>query len=72
MNPVTGPAQPADPNTDIEADFWRELVEIETESIGWQPLGPGCYLHVGTDQPVVDIVGLASSSMANSNVLWIV
>ena len=33
--------------TDIEADFWRELKEIEAESIGWIPLEPGAYLHVG-------------------------
>lgn len=31
---------------DIEADFWRELAEIEVESIGWMPLGEGVYLHV--------------------------
>lgn len=31
----------------IEADFWRELKEIEAESIGWLPLAPGAYLHVG-------------------------
>lgn len=30
-----------------EADFLRELAEIEAESIGWQPLEPGAYLHVG-------------------------
>lgn len=30
----------------IEADFWRELAEIEAESIGWIPLEPGAYLHV--------------------------
>jgi len=31
---------------DIEADFWRELKEIEAESIGWMPLELGAYLHV--------------------------
>lgn len=30
---------------DIEADFWRELAQIEAESIGWLPLAPGVYLH---------------------------
>lgn len=34
-------------HTDIEADFWRELQEIEAESIGWLPLESGAYLHVG-------------------------
>lgn len=72
MNPITGPAQPAARNADIEADFWRELAEIQTESIGWQALEPGCYLHTGSDQPVVEIVGAATASMAGSNVLWIV
>ena len=35
---------------DLEADFQRELAEIEAESIGWQPLEPGAYLHVEDDQ----------------------
>jgi hypothetical protein len=56
----------------IEADFWRELAEIEAESIGWQPLGEGCYLHAGSDAPVVHVVGMATASMAGSNVLWVV
>ncbi len=30
----------------IEADFQRELDEIEAESLGWIPLEPGVYLHV--------------------------
>ena len=30
----------------IEADFLRELAEIESESIGWIPLEEGAYLHV--------------------------
>lgn len=31
---------------ELEADFLRELREIEAESIGWLPLAPGAYLHV--------------------------
>jgi hypothetical protein len=31
----------------VEVDFWRELKEIEAESIGWIPLDSGAYLHVG-------------------------
>ena len=43
----------------IEADFWRELAEIEVESIGWQPLEPGAYLHVEDDQATeVLVVGV--------------
>jgi len=29
----------------IEADFQRELAEIETERMGWTPLEPGVYLE---------------------------
>ena len=31
---------------ELEADFLLELAEIEAESIGWQPLEPGAYLHL--------------------------
>jgi len=30
---------------DLQAE-WQELAAIEAESIGWQPLEPGVYLHV--------------------------
>ena len=53
------------------ADFLRELAEIETESMGWIPLD-GAYLHRGSDEEVVEIVGLADAGMAGVNVLWIV
>ena len=56
-------------NYDI--DFLRELAEIETESMGWIPLDEGAYLHVGSEDGVVDIVGLADAGMAGANVLWI-
>jgi hypothetical protein len=66
---------------DIEADFWRELqaletmhqqemAELEAESIGWLPLGEGCYLHTGNDSAEILIVGTASASLAGHNVLW--
>jgi hypothetical protein len=57
----------------IEADFSRELQEIEAESIGWTPLDPGAYLHTGSEQPAfIEIVGQACVSMAADNVLWLV
>ena len=56
----------------IQNDFVRELAEIETESMGWIPLDEGTYLHVGSEDGVVEIVGLADAGMAGSNVLWIV
>ena len=57
-------------NYDI--DLLRELAEIETESMGWIPLDDGAYLHVGSEDGVVEIVGLADAGMAGANVLWIV
>lgn len=41
--------------SDIEADFKRELAEIQTESIGWQHLEPGVYLHV-SDANVTEVL----------------
>lgn len=73
MNPITGPSLNAiDAKDSIEADFCRELAEIEAESIGWQALGDGAYLHVGSDQAVVEITGCATAAMAGCNVLWVV
>jgi hypothetical protein len=58
-------------NTQIDTDFLRELAEIEAESIGWIPLEEGAYLHVSSEDGVVDIVGVADAGMAEANVLWI-
>ena len=55
----------------LDADFGRELAEIEAESIGWIPLDAGVYLHVGSDEAVIEVVGVAHASMADSNVLWV-
>lgn len=69
---------------DIEADFWRELKSIkittnlelsdlETESIGWTKLSLGSYLHTANEHVThIDIVGIATSSMSEVNVLWLV
>jgi hypothetical protein len=32
----------------------------------------GAYLHVGCDEPVIQVVGIAKAEMADSNVLWLV
>lgn len=49
----------------FEADFWRELAEIEAESIGWQPLEQGVYLHVEDDQVTeVLVTGIAQAGAA--------
>lgn len=56
----------------IEADFWRELQELEAEAIGWTELAPGTYLHTAREQgPFIEIVGVASANMAAENVLWL-
>ena len=55
----------------IEEDFWQELAQIQAESIGWIPLGEGVYLHVGSDAPVIQVVGVVKDEMAGSNVLWL-
>ena len=55
----------------IKADFLVELARLEAESIGWIPLDDGAYLHLGSEDGVVEIVGLAGAGMAGANVLWI-
>lgn len=47
------------------ADLKQELAEIEAESIGWQPLEPGAYLHVEDDQATeVLVVGILQAGDA--------
>jgi hypothetical protein len=58
--------------TPIEQDFQLELAQIQAESIGWIPLDEGVYLHVGSDDSVIQVVGIAKEEMAGSNVLWLV
>jgi hypothetical protein len=42
-----------------------ELAEIEAESIGWQPLEPGVYLHISDDQATeVLVTGIAQAGAA--------
>ncbi len=55
----------------IEDDFWLELAQIQAESIGWIPLEEGAYLHLGSDSPIIKVVGIAKEEMADSNVLWL-
>jgi hypothetical protein len=56
----------------IEQDFYTELAQIQAESIGWFPLDEGAYLHIGSDEPVIQVVGIAKADMAGSNVLWLI
>jgi hypothetical protein len=55
----------------IEQDFWAELAQIHAESIGWIPLEEGAYLHVGFDDAVIQVVGIAKVEMVGGNVLWL-
>ena len=68
---LTGNSHMLDDPMTIEEDFLAELAQIQTESIGWIPLDEGAYLHVGSDAPVVQVVGVAKQEMADSNVLWL-
>lgn len=54
-----------------EADFLRELAEIEAESIGWVPLEQGAYLHVEDENATeVLIVGIPQGGDAVLLVGW--
>ncbi len=55
----------------IEEDFRAEPAQIQAESIGWIPLEEGAYLHIGSDEPVIQVVGIAKAEMSGSNVLWL-
>jgi hypothetical protein len=57
--------------TSIEDDFWLELAQIQAESIGWIPVDEGAYLHVGSDELVIQVVGIAKEEMVSTNVLWL-
>ncbi len=52
-------------SNEIEADFQRELAEIEAESLGWMPLEPGVYLHVSDASATeVLVVGMPQAGAA--------
>ena len=55
----------------IEKDFQSELAQIQAESIGWISVDEVAYLHVGSDAPVIQVVGIAKEEMAGGNVLWL-
>jgi hypothetical protein len=58
----------------------HELSQLAAESIGWQPLGQGAYLHISNaeallkagsaEEPVViTVTGIPDANMAGMNVL---
>lgn len=55
-----------------EAELQAEMAAIAAESIGWQPLGEGAYLHVGDPEAlVIEVVGVPDAGMAGMNVLLV-
>ena len=55
----------------IGEDFWPELAQLQAETIGWILLEEGAYLHKGSDDSVIQVVGIAKAEMAGSNVMWL-
>ncbi|MBU4423853.1 MAG: hypothetical protein KKG12_08825 [Gammaproteobacteria bacterium] len=56
---------------DLQAEM-AELAAIEAESIGWQPLGDGAYLHLDDPEAlVISVVGVPEVGMAGMNVLLV-
>ena len=48
-----------------------ELAAIDAESIGWQPLGDGAYLHLGKPEAlVIEVVGVPRDGDAVLLVGW--
>ena len=53
-----------------EADIAAELAQIQAESLGWTPLEPGAYLHVGDpNATVIEVVGVPHADMKGMTVL---
>ena len=47
-----------------------ELAQIQAESLGWTPLEPGAYLHVGDpNATVIEVVGVPHADMKGLTVL---
>lgn len=55
-----------------EAELLSEMAVIQAESIGWQRLEAGVYLHTGApeeEELIVEVVGIPDIQMAGLNVL---
>ena len=53
------------PQSEPSADeLAAELAQIEAESIGWTPLEPGAYLHLGDpNATVIEVVGVLTDGL---------
>jgi len=61
------------PLTDLspmDAQALADLQALAAESMGWQPLGEGVYLHHGDpEENVIHVVGIPDTALAGLNVL---
>jgi hypothetical protein len=55
----------------VEADFWAELAQIQSESNGWIPHHEATYLHIGSETSVIEVVGILKAQMQGSIILWL-
>ena len=58
----------------MDAEALADLNALAAESIGWQPLGEGAYLHDGAKgnpeaEQVIYVVGIPDTAWAGLNVL---
>lgn len=64
--------------SESDRDDFAYWSEVEAESLGWQPLGQGAYLHVGApeapddEEVVITVTGVSDAGMLGLNVLLLV
>lgn len=58
--------------TSLDTASQAEIRALAAEAMGWQPLGPGAYLHLGDtegEENVIHVVGVPDTILAGLNVL---
>ena len=58
--------------TSLDAASQAEIQALAGEAMGWQPLGPAAYLHLGDaegEENVIHVVGVPDTSLVGLNVL---
>jgi len=54
----------------LDAEALADLQQLAAESMGWQPLGEGAYLHQGDGEAnVIHVVGIPDNALAGCNLL---
>lgn len=71
---ISGASSPlgSESTASLQLDLAQELQALQAESIGWQPMGDGAYLHQGKpeeEEAVITVVGVPEVGMAGMNVL---